>query len=52
VMLIVAMPLFGAVFPSLLDQSNHQLDTVLRAMRPAASPVPSPGPTPLPRLSP
>ena len=37
IMLIVAMPLFGAVFPSLLDQSPRQLDTVLRAMGPAAS---------------
>lgn len=44
IMLIVAMPLFGAVFPSLLDQSNHQLSTVLRAMRP--EPTPAPRPTP------
>ena len=44
VMLIVAMPLFGAVFPSLLDQSSHQLDTILRAMGPAATPAPRPSP--------
>jgi flagellar biosynthetic protein FliR len=52
VMIVVSMPLFGAVFPSLLDQSQHQLDTVLRAMRPVASPLPSFGPTPLPTLIP
>ncbi len=44
VMLIVAMPLFGAVFPSLLDQSAHQADTILRAMGPASTPAPSPSP--------
>ena len=52
VMIVVSLPLFGAVFPALLDQSQHQLDTVLRAMRPEPSPVPSLGPTPLPTLSP
>jgi len=43
-MLIVTMPLVGAVFPTLVDQSAHQLDTVLRAMGPQASPLPSPAP--------
>jgi flagellar biosynthesis protein FliR len=52
VMIVVAMPLFGAVFPALLDQSQHQLDTVLRAMRPAPSPLSSLAPTPLPTLIP
>jgi flagellar biosynthesis protein FliR len=44
-MLIVTIPLVGAVFPSLLDQSAHQMDTVLRAMGPqpvGASPSPAP----------
>ena len=44
IMLIVSLPLLGAVFPSLIDTSTHQLDTVLRAMRPAATPAPSPTP--------
>ncbi|MDP9104694.1 MAG: flagellar biosynthetic protein FliR [Candidatus Eremiobacteraeota bacterium] len=46
IMLIVSLPLLGAVFPSLIDTSTHQLDTILRAMSPAASPSPSPSPTP------
>lgn len=49
VMLIVSLPLLGAVFPSLVDTSARQLDTVLRAMGPQtrapggglASPLPS-----------
>jgi flagellar biosynthetic protein FliR len=49
VMLIVSLPLLGAVFPSLVDTSSRQLDTVLRAMGPQtrsigpgqASPLPS-----------
>ena len=44
IMLIVALPLLGAVFPALVDTSQRQLDTVLRAMAPAASPLPSPTP--------
>ena len=28
IMLIVSLPLLGAVFPSLLDQSSRELDTV------------------------
>ncbi|HZO92331.1 MAG TPA: flagellar biosynthetic protein FliR [Candidatus Baltobacteraceae bacterium] len=43
-MLIVTMPLVGAVFPALLDNSFRQADTVLRAMQPAASPSPRPTP--------
>jgi flagellar biosynthetic protein FliR len=34
VMLIVSIPLLGAVFPGLVDQSGRQMDTVLRAMGP------------------
>jgi flagellar biosynthetic protein FliR len=45
IMLIVSLPLLGAVLPSLLDQTSHQLDTVLRAMGSAASPSPLPSPT-------
>ena len=33
-MLIIAIPLMGAVFPGLVDQSGREMDTVLRAMRP------------------
>jgi flagellar biosynthetic protein FliR len=33
-MLIVAIPLFGAVFPGLVDQSGREMDTILRAMQP------------------
>jgi len=44
IMLIVTMPLLGAVFPTLLDRSLRQSDTALRAMAPAASPSPSPTP--------
>ncbi len=47
IMLIVTMPLVGAVFPSLVDQSSHELDTVLRAMGPQPA-----GATPLPRAGP
>lgn len=43
IMLIVTIPLFGAVFPVLVDQSQQQIDTVLRVMR-APSPAPSPTP--------
>ncbi len=32
VMLIVSMPLMGAVFPTLIDTSAHEIDAVLRAM--------------------
>ncbi len=46
IMLIVSLPLLGAVFPSLIDTSSRQLDTVLRAMGPPATPAPSPQPTP------
>ncbi len=46
IMLIVSLPLLGAVFPSLIDTSTHQLDTVLRAMGSSASPAPLPSPTP------
>ena len=37
IMLVVSIPLVGAVVPALLDQSSRQLDTVLRALgaRPA-----------------
>jgi flagellar biosynthetic protein FliR len=52
IMLIVTIPLVGAVFPSLVDTSSRQMDTVLRAMGPQtastsagrASPLPSPTP--------
>ena len=45
VMLIVSLPLMGAVMPALIDTSTHQLDTVLRAMGSSpASPAPSPSP--------
>jgi hypothetical protein len=33
-MLIIAIPLFGAVFPGLVDQQAREMDTVLRAMGP------------------
>jgi flagellar biosynthetic protein FliR len=33
-MLIIAIPLMGAVFPGLVDQSSREMDTVLRAMGP------------------
>jgi flagellar biosynthetic protein FliR len=52
IMLIVSLPLLGAVFPSLIDTSTHQLDTILRAMSPSstssgqASPSPLPSPRP------
>ncbi|MEO7040074.1 MAG: flagellar biosynthetic protein FliR [Candidatus Elarobacter sp.] len=46
IMLIVSLPLLGAVFPSLVDQSSRELDTVLRAMGPAAIASPRPSPTP------
>lgn len=38
-MIIVTIPLFGAVFPSLLDRSAHQTDAILRAAAP--TPVPA-----------
>jgi len=44
IMLIVTIPLVGAVFPSLVDTSSRQMDTVLRAMGPQTSPLPSPTP--------
>lgn len=44
IMLIITMPLIGAVFPALIDQSSHQLDTVLRAMAPQPRPSASPAP--------
>jgi flagellar biosynthetic protein FliR len=34
IMLIISLPLLGAVFPVLVDTSARELDTVLRAMRP------------------
>ncbi|MBV8751211.1 MAG: flagellar biosynthetic protein FliR [Candidatus Eremiobacteraeota bacterium] len=46
VMLIVSLPLLGTVFPSLVDTSVHQLDTILRAMGPQPTPSPSPSPGP------
>ncbi|MEA2689118.1 MAG: flagellar biosynthesis protein FliR [Candidatus Eremiobacteraeota bacterium] len=46
VMLIVSLPLLGAVFPGLIDTSAHQLDTVLRAMSPSNAPSPLPSPSP------
>ena len=54
VMLVVSLPLLGAVFPSLIDTSARQVDTVLRAMSPSnpstssgqAVPTPLPSPTP------
>jgi flagellar biosynthesis protein FliR len=46
IMLIVSLPLLGAVFPALIDTSQRQLDTILRAMGPQASPTPLPSPTP------
>jgi flagellar biosynthesis protein FliR len=46
VMLVVSLPLLGAVFPALIDTSAHQLDTILRAMSPANAPSPLPSPTP------
>src|ERR1700730_17712407 len=45
IMLIVSLPLMGAVFPALVDTQARQLDTVLRAMSPG-SPSPRPSPTP------
>lgn len=46
IMLIVSMPLVGAVFPALVDQSQRQIDTVLHAMAIAPSPAPTPSPGP------
>ncbi len=46
VMLVVSLPLLGAVFPALVDTSSRQLDTVLRAMGPQTSPTPLPSPAP------
>ena len=46
VMLVVSLPLLGAVFPALIDNSAHQLDTILRAMSPSNAPTPLPSPTP------
>jgi flagellar biosynthesis protein FliR len=46
IMLIVSLPLLGAVFPALIDTSAHQLDTVLRAMGPQNAPSPLPSATP------
>ena len=45
-LLIVTIPLLGAVFPSLAQQSNDNVATILRAMGSGASPLPSPSPTP------
>jgi flagellar biosynthetic protein FliR len=36
-MVIVTIPLLGAVLPEVFAQTPHQLDTVLRHMRPVAS---------------
>jgi flagellar biosynthetic protein FliR len=44
IMLIVTMPLFGAVFPTLVQQSQDQIDTLLRVMAGTSSPAPSPTP--------
>jgi flagellar biosynthetic protein FliR len=44
IMLIVTMPLLGAVFPALVDQSQRQIDTVLRTMGSVPTPLPSPTP--------
>jgi flagellar biosynthesis protein FliR len=44
IMLIVTIPLFGTVFPALVDQSQQQMNTVLRAMAIAPEPAPSPSP--------
>lgn len=46
VMLIVSIPLLGAVFPSLLEGSMRNLDTILHAMGPQAASSPLPSPTP------
>jgi flagellar biosynthetic protein FliR len=46
IMLIVSLPLMGAVFPALVDTQARQLDTVLRAMSPSGGPSPLPSPTP------
>jgi flagellar biosynthesis protein FliR len=48
VMLVVSLPLLGAVFPALIDTSARQLDTVLRAMSPSNLPSPSPLPSATP----
>ena len=52
VMLIVSLPLLGAVFPSLIDTSARQLDTVLRAMGPQTRPPGSGQVSPLPSATP
>jgi flagellar biosynthesis protein FliR len=44
IMLIVTMPLFGAVFPTLVQQSQREVDTVLRVMGSVPTPLPSPTP--------
>jgi flagellar biosynthetic protein FliR len=44
VMLIVSIPLLGAVFPGLVDQSVRESNTILHAL--AASPLPSAAPRP------
>jgi flagellar biosynthesis protein FliR len=45
-MLVVTMPMFGAVFPVLIDESQRQVDTVLRVMGSVPTPTPAPVPTP------
>ncbi len=52
VMLIVSLPLLGAVVPSLIDTSARQLDTVLRAMGPQTRPPGSGQVSPLPSATP
>ena len=43
-MIVITMPLLGAVLPEVFAETPHQLDTVLRHMSPAVLPSPSPPP--------
>jgi hypothetical protein len=44
-MIIITMPLLGAVLPEIYAETPGQLDTVLRHLQPARSPAPAPAPT-------
>ncbi len=41
-MIIITMPLLGAVLPEVFAETPRQLDTVLRHMQPSPGPLPAP----------
>jgi flagellar biosynthetic protein FliR len=43
-MIIITMPLLGAVLPEVFAETPRQLDTVLRHMQPSPGPLPAPTP--------